>query len=59
MNMSERDIDRQIAGIEAQIRIAEKRIEEYRLTLSILTLVLRDLNNKKVVEDAEKIIRGT
>jgi len=57
MNMSERDIDRQIAGIEEQIQEVGKHIDKYLLTLSILNLVLRDLNNRKVVREAEKIVR--
>ena len=56
MNMSERDIDQQIAGTEEQITVVEKHIATYKLAKCILKLVLRDLNNRKVICEAEKII---
>ena len=51
------DIDAGIRFVENQIRSVERKIEEYQFTLNVLRLVLQDLKGRKVVEEAEKIIR--
>jgi len=51
------DIDEEIRFVEKQIRSVLHRIEGLRFTLNVLRLVRQDLKNKKVVEEAEKIIR--
>jgi len=52
------DIDAGIRFVENQIRSVERKIEEYQFTLNVLRLVLQDLKGRKVVEEAEKIVRG-
>jgi len=52
------DIDAEIRYVEKQIRGVKRIIEKCQFTMNVLRLVLKDLKNRKVVEEAEKIVRG-
>jgi len=52
------DIEHQIRSIEVQINLTKTLIKQYHLRLSIYELILKDLKGKKVIADAEKIVRG-
>jgi len=51
------DIEHQIRSTEVQINLITKIIQQNQLTLLIFELVLKDLKGKKVIADAERIVR--
>jgi len=52
------EIDQKIKRIENQINTTTRRIEQYQLARRIFELILRELKGQRIVEEAERIVKG-